>query len=142
LVVRLLAGDACEAILAACRTIFAQDVLQLYDALKLRSPTLSLDAFVKALALASSHNNVQQVCHSVNTLAVSLIASVHACNGLPGTYVLVSASISPPLHLRAVHAFLYFIPCSPGRASAEAPSAVQQTSSAAVSLICAWESNS
>jgi hypothetical protein len=46
----------------ACRTIIAQDLLQMYDALKLRAPTMSLDSFVKALADASWHNNLQQVC--------------------------------------------------------------------------------
>lgn len=44
-----------------CRTVVAQDLLQLYESLKLTSPTIALTAFVKGLADAHERTGLQQV---------------------------------------------------------------------------------
>lgn len=43
----------------------AQDMLQLYDSLKLCNPTMSLGGFCKAVSDAAWHTNLQEVCWSL-----------------------------------------------------------------------------
>ncbi len=47
-----------------CRTVVSQDLLQLYESLKLSSPTIALTAFVKGLADAHERTHLQQVSGS------------------------------------------------------------------------------
>ena len=44
-----------------CRTVVAQDLLQLYDSLKLTSPTMALSAFLKGIAEAVDCTRLQDV---------------------------------------------------------------------------------
>lgn len=62
-----------------CRTVVAQDLLQLYSSVKLCSPTISLSAFVSALSDAACHSNLQQVRpHSCFFVAAYLNCLEHA----------------------------------------------------------------
>lgn len=47
------------------RTVVSQDLLQLYESLKLTSPTIALTAFVKGLADAHERTHLQQVSGSM-----------------------------------------------------------------------------
>lgn len=58
---RLMRGGLQYSFPMTCRTVVAQDLLQLYDSLKLTSPTMALSAFLKGIAEAVDCTRLQDV---------------------------------------------------------------------------------
>lgn len=122
-------------VLWCCRTIVAQDVLQLYHSLKLCSPGLSLSAFCKGVAEAAWRSSPQQV--GIRLRAAYVTLADRRCFALHTNKHEGATGVSGKGRIPTTGLLCCAVACrSPYAPSAQAPFAVLLLSSATASWTC------